>query len=132
MTSSGRPPGATWRTAPNSSPPSETKAWNPTLIFSCMSVACLFSLELWRTLLLKGCDAFLVVGCATRRALRLRLAFQDCEKAHRLFVDSAHEPFRLHERGRGTLSNLRRDFPRLADQRILRHAVIHQSKLRRL
>src|SRR5260221_647080 len=43
--------------------------------------------ELRCTFLLKGGDSFLVVRCAPRCALRLSFTFQDCEQAHRLFVD---------------------------------------------
>jgi len=44
------------------------------------------------------------------RALRLSLALENGEQAHRLFIDSARQPFRLHERGSRTLRYLRRDF----------------------
>src|ERR1700722_10611226 len=130
MTSSGRPPGATWRTAPNSSPPSETKAWNPTLIFSCMTMACLFSLELWRTLLLEGCDAFFVIRSAAGRALSLSFALENREQAHRLFVDPTHQTLRLHERGSRALRYLRRDLFGFGDKCILRHGTIDESELR--
>src|SRR5258708_1631990 len=108
MINSGRPFGATCRTAPNSSPPSETNAWNPTLIFSCTTYfsSMLLPDELRHALSLEGRDAFLVVGRATCRALCLSFAFQNCKQAHRLFVDSTHEALRLHKRRSGSLRNL--------------------------
>src|SRR5580704_1895803 len=91
----------------------------------------LFALKLRRALLLERRDAFLVVRRFAGRALRLRFAFQDCEQAHRLFVDPAHQMLRLHERRGRAERHLRRNFARLGDERVLRHASIYESDLSR-